>query len=210
MNQGLKSGVIGAFFLAVIAAAGSAQENSAKRLSSIVSVAIEEYGKAVDAKGQLISADEYSETTGFLEDAKGVALRLRGYNAPATQAVLDTLIDAVRKRVPPADVKLIHARFNGALGAAGAMDLPAAPLDTARGHTLFTQNCSSCHGDRGLGDGPAAATSPVQVPAIGSKRKTPDLSPALAYNVVSVGVRGTPMPSFAANMSPQDRWNVVN
>ena len=210
MNQGLKSGVIGAFFLAVIAAAGSAQENSAKRLSSIVSVAIEEYGKAVDANGKLVSADEYSETTGFLEDAKGVALRLRGYNAPATQAVLDTLIDAVRKRVPPSDIKLLHARFNGALGAAGAMDLPTAPLDTARGHTLFTQNCASCHGDRGLGDGIAAASSPVAVPAIGSKKKTPDLSPALAYNVVSVGVRGTPMPSFAANMSPQDRWNVVN
>ncbi len=210
MNHVLKSGVIGAFFLTVIAAAGSAQENSAKRLSSIVSVAIEEYGKAVDSNGKLISSDEYSETTGFLEDAKGVALRLRGYNAPATQAVLDTLIDAVKKRVPPADIKLIHARFNGALGAAGAMDLPTAPLDTARGHALFTQNCASCHGDRGLGDGIAAATSPVAVPAIGSKKRTPDLTPALAYNVVSVGVRGTPMPSFSANMSPQDRWDVVN
>src|SRR6185503_15165737 len=210
MNKGLKSGVIGAFFLAVIAAAGSAQENSAKRLSSIVSVAIEEYGKAVDANGKLISADEYSETTGFLEDARGVALRLRGYNAPATQAVLDTLISAVKNRVPPADIKLIHARFNGALGAAGAMDLPTAPLDTARGHALFTQNCTSCHGDRGLGDGIAAAGSPVAVPAIGSKKKTPDLTPSLAYNVVSVGVRGTPMPSFGANLSAQDRWNVVN
>src|SRR6185503_14722430 len=173
-------------------------------------VAIEEYGKAVDATGKLISTDEYSETTSFLEDAKGVARRLRGYNAPATQAVLDTLIDAVRKRVPPADIRLLHARFNGALGAEGAMDLPTAPLDTARGHTLFTQNCSSCHGDRGLGDGIAAGGSTVPVPAIGSRKKTPALSPALAYNVVSVGVRGTPMPSFSANMSPQDRWDVVN
>jgi high-affinity iron transporter len=210
MNKGLKSGVIGAFFLAVIAAAGSAQENSAKRLSSIVSVAIEEYGKAVDANGKLISADEYSETTGFLEDARGVALRLRGYNAPATQAVLDTLISAVKNRVPPADIKLIHARFNGALGAAGAMDLPTAPLDSARGHALFTQNCASCHGDRGLGDGIAASGLAIPVPAIGSKSKTPDLSPSLAYNVVSVGVRGTPMPPYAATMSSQDRWNVVN
>ena len=210
MNQGLKSGVIGAFFLAIIAVTGAAQENSPKRLSSIVSVAIEEYGKAVDGNGKLISADEYAETTGFLEDAKGVALRLRGYNAPSTQAVLDTLIDAVLKKLPPTDIKLIHARFNGALGAAGAMDLPTAPLDTARGHALFTQNCSSCHGDRGLGDGIAAAASTIAVPAIGSKTKTPDLTAALAYNVVSVGVRGTPMPSFAANLSPQDRWNVVN
>lgn len=212
MNHGFKSGVIGAFFLAVSATTGSAQENSAKRLSSIVSVAIEEYGKAVDANGKLISADEYSETTSFLEDARGVALRLRGYNAPATQAVLDTLIDAVRKRVPPADLKLLHARFNGALGAEGAMDLPTAPLDIARGHELFTQNCSSCHGDRGLGDGVAAAglQTPVPVPAIGSRGKTPNLTPTLAYNVISVGVRGTAMASFAAALSPQDRWNIVN
>jgi high-affinity iron transporter len=212
MNQGLKSGVIGALFLAAIATAGSAQENSAKRLSSIVSVAIEEYGKAVDGKGKLISADEYSETTDFLEDARGVALRLRGYNAPATQAVLDTLIDAVKRKVPPADIKLIHARFNGALGAAGAMDLPTAPLDTARGHVLFAQNCASCHGDRGLGDGPLAPTikSAIGIPAIGSKKQTAALTPSLAYNVVSVGVRGTAMASFAETLTPQDRWNVVN
>ena len=33
---------------------------------------IEEYGKAVDTQGNLISADEYSETTGFLDDGCAV------------------------------------------------------------------------------------------------------------------------------------------
>ena len=210
MNSGYKAGFAALFFLAAFAGSVTAQENSAKRLSSIVSVAMEEYGKAVDAGGRLVSRDEYDETAGFLQDARSVAGRLRGYNAPQAQALLDTLIIAVSKRVPPSDIKLIHARFNGALGTAGAMDLPSAPLDTARGHQLYTQNCSSCHGDRGLGDGAAAAASPLPVPAIGSTQKTPDLSPALAYNVVSVGIRGTPMPPFASTMSPQDRWNVVN
>jgi high-affinity iron transporter len=116
----------------------------------------------------------------------------------------------VNRRVPPADLRLIHARFKGALGAAGALDLPTAPLDTARGRALFTQSCSSCHGDRGLGDGVAAASSPIPVPPIGSAELTPDLTPTLAYNVVSVGVRGTPMPEFGSTMTPQDRWNVVN
>jgi len=50
----------------------------------------------------------------------------------------------------------------------------------------------------------------VPVPAIGSKGKTPALTPTLAYNVVSVGVRGTPMPAFGTTMTPQDRWDVVN
>jgi high-affinity iron transporter len=197
-------------FFAVFAGPATAQENSAKRLSSIVSVAVEEYGKAVDNHGKLISKDEYSETTGFLDDARVVAQRLRGYNAPQTQAVLDTIIDAVRRKVPPADLRLIAARFNGALGAAGALDLPTAPLDTARGHTLFTQNCSSCHGDKGLGDGPVASGLHMPVPGIGSAKLTPDLSPTLAYNVVSVGVSGTPMASFATSLTPQDRWNIVN
>ena len=210
MNSGIKAGLAALFFLVAAADAGTAQENSAKRLSSIVSVAVEEYGKAVDSDGKLISRDEYDETTGFLQDARVVATRLRGYNAPQAQAILDTLITAVDKRVAPADIKLIHARFNGALGAAGAMDLPSAPLDTARGHQLYTQNCASCHGDKGLGDGIAAAASPLPVPPIGSKSQTPDLTPALAYNVVSVGIRGTPMVSFAGTLSPQDRWNVVN
>ena len=210
MNSGIKAGLAALFFLAAFAGSGAAQENSAKRLSSIVSVAVEEYGKAVDSDGKLISRDEYDETTGFLQDARTVATRLKGYNAPLTQAILDTLIIAVNKRIPPADIRLIHARFNGALGTAGAMDLPTAPLDTARGHQLYTQNCASCHGDKGLGDGIAAASSPLPVPPIGSKSRTPDLTPGLAYNVVSVGIRGTPMASFAGTLSPQDRWNVVN
>ena len=210
MKSVIRTGLRAAFFLAFIASAGGAQENSAKRLSSIVSVAIEEYGKAVDGSGKLISKDEFTETTDFLTDAKAVAQRLRGYNAPLTQAILDTLIAAVQKRVPPAEIRLLHARFNGALGAAGAMDLPTAPLDTARGHALYTQNCASCHGDRGLGNGIAAASSPLPVPGIGSTSKTPTMSPTLAYNVVTVGVTGTPMASFAATLSAQDRWNVIN
>ncbi|HEX6575086.1 MAG TPA: FTR1 family protein [Gemmatimonadaceae bacterium] len=210
MNSGIKAGLAALVLAVGFVRPAASQENSAKRLSSIVSVAIEEYGKAVDSNGKLISKDEYEETTGFLEDAKVVATRLKGYNADQTQALLDTLIISVKNRIKPADIKLIHARFNGALGTAGALDLPKAPLDTATGHQLYSQNCVSCHGDKGLGDGPAASSSPLPVPAIGSIEKTPDLSPTLAYNVISVGVRGTPMVGFSSTMSPQDRWNIVN
>jgi high-affinity iron transporter len=185
------------------------QENSAKRLSSIVSVAVEEYRKAVDERGNIISADEYAETTSFLGDARAIAGRLKGYNAPPTQALLDTLIAAVGTRRPPKEVQLIEARFRGALGVAGALDLPSAPLDTARGHMLYTASCASCHGEAGRGNGQAAKSLGLPVPPIGNPRETPDLTPTLAYNVVSVGIRETPMPSFA-KLPPQDRWDIVN
>jgi high-affinity iron transporter len=209
MKSGLQIGCLVVLAAILPPATLPAQENSAKRLSSIVSVAVEEYRKAVDSRGKTISEDEYSETSSFLVDARGVASRLRGYNASATQALLDTMIAAVRAKRPPQEIQLIEARFKGALGVAGALDLPSVPLDTARGHTLFTSSCSSCHGDRGRGDGTAAKSLGVMVPAIGVASETNTLTPTLAYNVVSVGIRQTPMPSFAS-LPSQDRWNIVN
>src|SRR3984893_18357214 len=126
------------------------QENSAKRLASIVGVAAEEYAKAVDDHGQLISKDEFDETYGFLTDAKQVATRINGYDAAASRAILDSMIAAVAQRKPPAVVKALHQHFAASLGTAGAMDLPSGPLDTVEGHTLFLKNCSSCHGQAGV------------------------------------------------------------
>lgn len=201
----------GALLLSSLLAATalSAQDNSAKRVSSIVSVAVEEYAKAVDARGALISADEYKETSGFLVDAKEIAARITGYDAPQIRAVLDTLIGAVSAKRPPADLRMIHQRFLTALGSAGAMDLPTARLDTAAGHALFTSSCSSCHGMSGLGNGPMAKSLSTPPPAIASRVKMPEMTPSLAYNVVSVGVRGTAMPSFGS-LPSQQRWNIIN
>jgi high-affinity iron transporter len=211
MKSGSQIGRLIVLAAILLPTALTAQQNPAKRLSSIVSVAVEEYRKAVDASGNTISPDEYSETTSFLADARGIAQQLKGYNAPATQAILDTLIAVVKAKRPPQEVQLIAARFRGALGMAGALDLPSAPLDTGRGHVLYTTNCSSCHGVTGHGDGVAAKSlrTPVPVPAIGSARETPTLTPTLAYNVVTVGIRETPMLSFS-KLSSQERWDIVN
>ena len=187
-----------------------AQENLAKRLSSIVGVAVEEYAKAVDDHGKLVSKDEFDETYGFLSDASQVATRLSGYDAARTRAILDSLITAVAARKPPSVVRELHQHFATSLGTAGAMDLPKGPLDTAEGHKLYVRNCASCHGMTGAGDGPAAHTLSTAPPATGVKTLTPELTPTLAYNVISVGVRGTAMPGFAASLTPQQRWNIIN
>ena len=188
----------------------TAQENQAKRLSSIVGVAVEEYAKAVDERGKLISKDEFDETYGFLTDAKPVAARLSGYDAAKTRAILDSMIAAVAARKPPTAVRALHTNFVASLGTAGAMDLPKGPLDSAEGHALYARSCASCHGMTGAGDGPAARGLNPPPPPIGVRSKTPDLTPTLAYNVISVGVRGTAMPGFAASLTPQQRWNVIS
>jgi len=202
---------ISVLILALLAATSlAAQENPAKRLASIVGVAVEEYAKAVDENGKLISKDEYDETAGFLSDARQVATRLNSYTAATAQSVLDSLIAVVRDRKPPSKARELHRLFIAALGTAGAMDMPKVPMDSAEGHRLFAGNCASCHGMAGAGDGPSAHSLSTAPPAIGVRAQTPELTPTLAYNVVSVGVRGTAMPGFSTSLTPQQRWNIIN
>src|SRR5689334_4830578 len=110
--------------LLVASAPAAAQEDPARRLASIVGVAVEEYDKGIDSTGHLISEQEYTETVGFLTDAKAVAARLPGERAAAVRASLDSLEAAVAARRPPAELKRLHSSFERVIGAAGALQLP--------------------------------------------------------------------------------------
>jgi high-affinity iron transporter len=185
------------------------QENPAKRLSNIVGVAIEEYAKGVDPSGRLISADEYEEARGFLAEAASAAKRLSGERGVHVRAVLDTLSAAMEAKRSPDSLGQIRERFVTALGSEGALALPTERLDIAAGRAIYEQSCATCHGARGLGDGPAARGMNPPPPAIGSAAAMKDASPALLYRVISVGVPGTQMPAWGQTFTSQQRWNVV-
>ena len=77
-----------------------------------------------------------------------------------------------------------------------------------RGEDIFLANCAACHGVNGGGDGPTAEwmfPPPGSLPsAVGS------LPPGeLAYRITN-GLAGTRMPAFAATLSENDRWDLVN
>jgi high-affinity iron transporter len=191
------------------AASLQAQEHPAKRLSSIVGVAVEEYGKGIDAAGRLISQQEYQEAVDFLSGARGVAERLSGERASAVRAELDSLSGAVAAKRTPAEIAEIHARFTAALGSEGALDLPSGELSVAAGRETYQRSCASCHGETGLGDGPAAKGMDPAPPAIGDAATMADATPALLYRVISVGVPGTQMVAWGSTLSAQQRWEIV-
>jgi len=203
------SGCLAAVAAAAFATCAIAQESPAKRLGNIVAVAVEEYGKGVDAYGRLVMPDEYSETVDFLADARATAVHLNGADAPAIRALLDSLSAAVHDTVPPARLASLHQRFAAALGEAAAIDLPVRPIDLVDGRAVYAARCASCHGDRGLGDGPAAAGIRPPPPAIGDPSVMRGVSPALLYRVVSAGVSGTAMPAWGETLTAEQRWNVV-
>ncbi len=193
----------------LVALPAAAQEHPARRAANIVSVAVEEYGKAFDAQGRLISLQEYQETKDFLVDAKRAADRLSGSNALPARALLDSIVAAVAAKRAPASVDSLEKRFATVLGKEAKLELPVTALNLAEGKAIFVKSCASCHGAIGLGDGPAGVALNPKPPAIGTLEHMRGVSPALTYRVLSVGIAGTPMAGYAATLTPEQRWNVV-
>jgi len=192
-----------------LAGPAAAQDHPARRLSNIVAVAVEEYAKGVDEQGKVLLEVEYQEAVDFLADARTVAGRLSGASAATARTALDSLTAAVRERRSPAAVTALHATFVQALGSDGALELPSRTVSIASGRRLYAANCASCHGDRGLGDGPAAAGMKPAPPGIGSAVEMHDVSPALMYRVITVGIAGTPMISWSGALTSDERWDIV-
>ncbi len=191
------------------AAPGRAQEHPARRLSSIVGVAVEEYSKGIDASGKLTSELEYQEAVDFLQDARGVAERLSGDRAPVVRLLVDSLRGVVAAKRPPSEVDALYQRFVSALGNEGALELPTRTLEVAAGRALYAQNCASCHGAAGMGDGPAARGMTPAPPALGDAEAMADLTPALVFRVISVGIAGTPMIAWGDRLTADQRWDIV-
>ncbi len=96
---------------------------------------------------------------------------------------------------------------------------PAVTLDSIKhGKELFTKlECWKCHGQEGRGDGPSAATltdsndQPIRPYnfAAGSRFKCGTTNHDL-YKIFMTGLDGTPMPSFADVIKPEDAWDLVH
>jgi high-affinity iron transporter len=200
--------------VAVLAIAGIpasvvAQEPQVQRVANIVSVAVEEYGKGIDAKGRLISNDEYQEALGFVNDARAAAARLSSDRAQAATVMVDSIIAAITAKKPPAVLGELAQRFSAMLGRDAQLALPHGPVNVAEGEKLFQASCASCHGPRGMGDGPAGAALTPKPPAIGSMAEMQASTPAMMFRKISVGVTGTAMPAFAPQLTDEQRWNIV-
>ena len=206
---GMRLRFLPALGLALAAATLDAQEHPARRLSSIVGVAVEEYSKGVDATGRLTSELEFQEAVDFLQDARGVAERLSGDRAPNVRLLVDSLRGVVAARRPPAEVTALYDRFVAALGNEGALELPTRALDIAAGRALYAESCASCHGALGKGDGPAAAQMTPAPPPIGDAQAMADRTPALLFRVISVGIAATPMIAWADRLTADQRWDIV-
>jgi cytochrome c oxidase cbb3-type subunit 2 len=103
-----------------------------------------------------------------------------------------------------------------------SIQIPAEPALTLasikHGQELFQKlECWKCHGQEGRGDGPSASTltdsndQPIRPYnfTTDNRSKCGRTNPEL-YKIFMTGLDGTPMPSFADVVKPEDAWDLVH
>jgi len=85
-----------------------------------------------------------------------------------------------------------------------------------RGKTVYEAQCAICHGPRGAGDGPAAASLQLKPPSLEDSAMVAEMTPAYWLWRVSEGgavepyrSKGSVMPAYRDTLSIDDRWAVI-
>lgn len=85
--------------------------------------------------------------------------------------------------------------------------VPETADNAATGRELYRANCIVCHGQRGLGDGPAAfALNPRPV---NLQLHVPQHPDGFLEYWIAQGVQGTQMPAWRDTLTERQRWQIV-
>lgn len=76
----------------------------------------------------------------------------------------------------------------------------------ARGAAVFSNFCQPCHGPTGKGDGLVVGRGYPAPPSLDADNAR-NMRDGQIFHIVTYGQKN--MPSYASQISPQDRWNVI-
>ena len=158
--------------------------------------------------GAVISTSEYAEMREFTATARSrIAALPPTVATPVLLQQADALVASVNAKASPAQVATqAHALADALLQTYPVPTAPERAPDLARGATLYQNQCAACHGATGHGDGPAGLQLSPRPVNFADQTRADQRSALSLYEVISQGVEGTPMASYAQQLSSDDRW----
>jgi high-affinity iron transporter len=87
---------------------------------------------------------------------------------------------------------------------------PPQPPSPQRGAVIFKESCASCHGSRGDGKGPDSARLDPKPANFTDPAFMRGETPNDFFHVITLGKRGSAMPSWGDVLSLQERWDVLS
>ena len=205
----LKSLTLGLLLLTLFPAAHAASEAQTPRfLIHLLDYLAKDYGGAV-ADGKVLSKTEYKEQVEFSQSAlKTNGILTETKNTPEIARKLTELNRLILAKKDAAQVSKLAREIQTQVISVAKFEL--APLQwpsIKRGAQLFSQNCVSCHGASGAGDGPAGiALDPKPANFLDSHMR--EVSPFQAFNTIRLGVPGTGMIPFHT-LSDREVWDLA-
>ena len=197
---------LAAFLLLVAFASSPMAQEGAQTILHLLDYVGADYDGAVE-NGKVKSADEYKEMVGFSAQALE-GLRTLPQN-PAKAALLaqgEGLVKLVNDLAPAGTVAKSSAALRWAIIAAYKLQVaPRSAPSLARGATLYSANCASCHGAAGRGDGPAAKGLDPAPANFHDAARMANRSLYGIYSTITLGVAGTSMAPFK-QLPEDDRW----
>jgi high-affinity iron transporter len=182
------------------------EADAPKQLWQLLDYVAVDYSGAVQ-NGVVVSEAEYAEMQDFVENANKLLTLLPTHKAKGRIAeAINQLRVAVTNKASDSEITRLAHQANSVL--LSAYPIPIAPKsvpDLSRGKSLYAVQCVSCHGATGNGDGPLAATLDPEPIAFTDADRAKSRSLMALYQVISQGVNGTSMPSFAT-LPEEDRW----
>ncbi len=108
---------------------------------------------------------------------------------------------------PPRNVQSTPLAISSVSGVADIS--PLLPPDPDAGKTIYMDECASCHGDSGMGDGPRAEKLPSIPPPVGAPAYSRAVPPTRWFQVITQGRIDRLMPGYGASLSDRQRWDIV-
>ncbi|MGH7895996.1 MAG: FTR1 family protein [Candidatus Binatia bacterium] len=187
--------------------ATAGQVDAAERALGLLRGIAGEYAEAFDDQGALVRPIEFEEAGLLLAEARDL-LAAAGLAAAEVEPLAQALAERAPQEAVDAQVQALETRVTAVTGVEVRVRPPAVP-SAVRGQALFAENCASCHGEHGGGDG-AESRRLALTPANFTDRafmraETPDDF----FNVLTLGRRRSGMPAWGDVLSLQERWDVI-
>ncbi|MDZ7405656.1 MAG: cytochrome c [candidate division KSB1 bacterium] len=181
---------------------------ASQRLIFLLQYLATDYDRAVH-NGEVVDSLEYAEMKRFSQEA-AVIYQTTAATQPRTLEKLSRLRQLIADKAALASIRQICAELVGSLvKEKNLLVFPQRAPELARGEELFRENCVSCHGTGGAGDGPAADTLNPKPRDFTAAERMNDCAPLQFYQAISFGIEGTAMPSFAQAFTPDECWSVA-
>ena len=183
-----------------------AAKNENELAVHLLSYLAQDYGAAVE-NGKVKSKEEYQEQLDFSNEVVRISSE-NGYDNDLNESVIALNRGILGKKRADEIASMANKIKADILKKFNLSTYPQKPINMVKAQQLYKENCMSCHGQNGYGDGKAGKGLEPSPANFHDLERMQNVSPYGAFNTITLGVNGTGMAPHDY-LSEEDRWSLA-